>query len=156
MLIGAIAVGFALAGVFIWIWFSFFRTQVRAVRKCRKTVRTIRPGLIYLGMIPFLGYFFMFWSIWQIAETLRKEFGVRDLLEQMTGKINSALVFGYAMLMAPLLGEIPHVWHFPEIITLICIIIYWHKIASISAVLNGGNEFAVEPVGDESTIKVTE
>jgi hypothetical protein len=146
MIIAAGVVGVALAGVSIWIWYAFFRTQVRAVRKCRESVRTIKPGLVWLGIIPVLGHFFMFWSLWKIAETLRKEFEIRGLAEFMASRVNVTRNFGYAFLSTPFLMLVPKLWHLPEIITLIFLIVYWTKISGLSSMLDK-NEFLPDPVG---------
>jgi hypothetical protein len=147
-----IAAGLAvllIAGVFLWILYAFYRTQVRAVRKCRESARTIKPGLIYLGIIPIFGYFFMFWSIWKIAESLRKEFEIRDIADFMTRRVNLARNIGYVFLLSPLLILLPFITAkspIPDIIMLIFWIIYWAKISSVSAVLDK-NEFLPDPVG---------
>jgi hypothetical protein len=144
--IAAIIMGAAFVGVCVWIVYAFYRTQVRAVKKCRKSAQAIHPPLIWMGVIPILGFFFMFWSIWQIIRTLRKEFKIRG--RRMTGKINAAFAFGYAFLLAPFLSLVPHCRHICEIAFPLCILLYWHKIASLSSVLGSGNEFIPDSAGE--------
>ncbi len=147
--IAAVLAAIAVIGVFIWIWYAFFRTQVRAIKKCRESVRTIKPGLIYLGMIPIFGYFFMFWSIWKIAESLRKEFEMRDIADFMTKRVVLTRNIGYVFLLSPLLMLLPFISAkspIPDIIMLICWIVFWVKISNISALLDR-NEFLPDPVG---------
>jgi hypothetical protein len=149
---GLITLGL-LAGL-VWLWFLFFRTQVRAVRKCRKTAQKIYPDLIWIGMVPGFGFFFMFWSIGKITGTIWNEFADRGIIGAQRQIVFTGII-GYAFLIIPIFCVIPFVWYYPLIGSFILALIYWYQMGRLSAILSRSE---VQPgrVGDDTTVKVTE
>lgn len=139
-----IALAMIFIAIFSVIYYFFLRTLVRAVKKCRESARTIKPGLIWLGMIPIFGDVFMFWVVWEIAETLLKEFSFRGDKEIMS-RVNFARVIGYVELILTIMCFMPKTGVLFGLLTVVFWIIYWVKISNISALLDR-NEFLPDPV----------
>lgn len=121
---------FLLVGVVIGIAVDvfFILTLQKALRRCSVENQAMSPGLVWLLLIPFFNLIWDFFVVIEISESLSAEFQKRGILaEPYPGK---SIGLAWAILTA--CSIIPIINMFTGIVSLICWIIYWIKIAGYS------------------------
>jgi hypothetical protein len=106
----------------------YLLTLQKALSRCSPASRTLSPGLVWLLLIPFFGLVWHFVIVTSLAKSLHNEFTKRNINEAQ----NPGLGIGLATCILSVLSWIPHL-RGVGIAALVCLIIYWVKIAGYSA-----------------------
>ncbi|MGA9117466.1 MAG: hypothetical protein WB626_11875 [Bacteroidota bacterium] len=115
----------------------FTLTLQNALNRCAPSNRTMRPGQVWLLWVPLFSLVWQFIVVFRISSSLANEFRSRNMArEAEPGK-----TIGLAYCILGLCSIIPVVGMLTAIAGLICLIIYWVKIAGFSA------EIAAPPSG---------
>jgi hypothetical protein len=110
----------------------FLLTLQRALSKCSPANRTMTPGLVWLQIIPFFGFIWQFFVVLAVANSLEHEFGARRIPEER----KPGQTVGLAMCITRVCTIIPFVGIFAGIASVVLWIVYWVKIAGLSAKLD--------------------
>jgi len=127
--IAIIAIGALIALIiFLAIRVAFLLSMKKALTRCSSENRTMSPGSIWLGLIPFFHIIWDFFIVINLADSLEREFQKRGLnVEPKPGK-NIGLVY----CIANVCSLIPGLNFLAGPVSFICWIIYWVKIAGFS------------------------
>ncbi|MFM8270771.1 MAG: hypothetical protein ACKODX_00330 [Gemmata sp.] len=112
----------------------FLLTQQRALARCSARNRTQEPGMVWLAIIPFVGFVWIFINVIRIAESLRYEYRDRGL-HARGEDYGHGIGIAYCCLAVG--GIIPYIGVLLGIAAFVCWIIYWIKIANLSGQLEG-------------------
>jgi len=99
------------------------------LRKCCPSSRTMRPGMVWLLLIPLFNLVWSFVVVFGVADSLGNEFRLRNIPTPDTKPGKS---IGIAMAVSAVLSLIP----FVAFAHLILWIVYWVKIANFSRQLD--------------------
>ena len=133
LVIGVLIVG----AIVLTIAYFFVRTLHRALTRCSSESRTMSPARVWLLFVPFFNFFWLFWVVNALSDSLHREFTRRGIAaEPHPGR---SLGYGYAILfglsrgfsMIPVVGDIAGALAGAG--GTICWIFYWMKIADHSA-----------------------
>jgi hypothetical protein len=110
----------------------FFLTLSKALSRCHPRNRTMEPGMVWLNFIPLFNIVWQFITVNRVSESLSNEFYDRgwDRQGEDYGK-----GVGMTYCIMNLLGWIPYCGMLFGIVGLVCLIIYWVKIANYSGQL---------------------
>jgi len=86
--------------------------------------RTMRPGQVWLLLIPLFGIVWMFFVVKAMSTSLEAEYRMRGMQTEPQPTYN----LGLALAILSVCGIIPVIGSFVSIATIICWIIYWTKI----------------------------
>ena len=140
---------FGFAGLFIILLFSvilclipevlFVLTLQKALQRCAPQNRTITPGSAWLMLIPVFNLVWDFILVSQVSATLEREFRERNIpVEPSPGKnVGLAWCILSVGALIPLLGILS------VLAAIVCWILYWVKIAGLSAILAAPPDAAV-------------
>jgi hypothetical protein len=105
----------------------------RLLSKCAPASRTMRPGMIWLSLIPVFGFIWSFLVVSALAQSLANEFRARGIAstEPEPGK-----TIGMAMCVCQACGIIPYLNILAGPVALILWILYWVKMAGYSRMLD--------------------
>jgi len=95
--------------------------------------RRIKPGEVWLILLPVFGFFWHFFMIIGIAQSLKAEFVKREISvsEGLPGlNVGLAMYFFYFVLIIPNPYLYPYLALLPLIGGLVCWIIYWAKMVA--------------------------
>jgi hypothetical protein len=133
----AMTIGLAIA-------IAFYLTLSKALSRCKARNRTMEPGQVWLNLIPVFGIFWIFVTVSRISESLKNEYYDRGWDER--GDFGKQI--GLAFPICSLLGIIPFIGPLFSLGSLICLIMYWVKIAGFSKELAGGGGRAADDDDD--------
>ena len=136
-LMGFSVIVFLLIGIFLIPYIFFLITLQNAVARCSIESRTIRPGQIWLVLIPLFNIVWMFIMTSKISETLDREFKRRGRPKPTP----PAQGLGLAYCLMTFASIIPFVGF---IAYLVVWIIYWASIAGFSRELTGADDVALD------------
>lgn len=123
---------FIFVGILILPTVFFLLTLQRALSKCYPTNRTMSPGLVWLQIIPVFGFIWQFFVVIAVANSLEREFAARRIpAEPKPGQ-----TVGLAMCITRVLVIIPFLGLFSGLASIVLWIVYWVKIAGLSAKLD--------------------
>jgi hypothetical protein len=111
----------------------YILTLSRALTKCSASSIAIKPGMLWLLLIPLVGLIEHFFVVTGMAKTLSNEFRARNIqnMEPMPGQS-----IGIAMCVCGVCGIIPLIGRFAMLAGGVLWIIYWAKIAEFSRMLD--------------------
>jgi hypothetical protein len=139
--IDALLIGLTVLGVMLLVWVSvevfFLLTLYRTLSHCRPKKRTMEPGLVWLNLIPLFHMVWMFITVIRISESLRKEFRSRGLPTRGDDFGNTLGITTCSLIVA---ANIPYLGICFLFAGLICLIIYWLRIAGYNAALASDDE----------------
>lgn len=69
---------FILLVAFLIAWVLFLLTQQNTLRRITRQNRRLRPGMVWLQLIPFLGQIWQFFVIVRISNSIRNELAARQ------------------------------------------------------------------------------
>ncbi len=104
-------------------------TLSKTLKRCSPESRAMRPGMVWLMLIPLVNVVWHFFVVINMAKSLGAEFKKRNIAEDP----QPGRTIGLATCILTCCGLIPVVNMFSGIATLVCWIIYWVKIAGLSA-----------------------
>ena len=104
-------------------------TLYRTLDRCAPESRAMEPGLVWLLFIPLFNLVWSFVVVSKIATSVEHEFQRRGV----TGRIDAGRELGLAMNILACIGLIPIIGILPGLAGAVCGIVYWSKIASLSA-----------------------
>jgi hypothetical protein len=113
----------------------FLIAQQQTLKAIQPVNRMMEPGMVWLQMIPLLGFVWQFFVVSRIAASIKKELASKRNLQgeplyDMVGKYPPTLFIGilyatfFCLSLAPLLKT------FCALMTIICWITYWIELAS--------------------------
>jgi hypothetical protein len=123
-LLVAVAIGLVIA-------IMFYLTLSKCLSRVSPRNRRMEPAMVWLNLIPCFGMIWIFFTTSRIADSLHDEFADRHLPGD--GDFGRSLGTTYPILS--LLGCIPYLGAIFGLASLVCMIIYWVKIAGYSAQL---------------------
>lgn len=122
-----LAIGLAITA-FISIFFLL--TIQNALKQCAVQNQKMRPGQVWLGLIPLFSYYWIFRIVIDVSESLQAEYNMRNLPrneEQPGYQIGMAYagltVASLLRIVIPIIGQLAGLGAF------ICWIIYWVRIS---------------------------
>jgi hypothetical protein len=126
-------IGFAifiviLIAISLTIQIFFLLTLSRCLSRISPRNRRMQPGEVWLNLIPCFGLIWIFFTVSRLADSLRDEFRRRQLHDD--GDFGRSVGIAYPILS--LVSAIPYIGGLFGIAALICMIIYWVKIAGYS------------------------
>lgn len=126
-LIGFVCVFLAIALV---ISICFLLSMSKALSRCKPRNRTMEPGMVWLNLVPCLNIVWQFLTVIRVSESLKNEFGDRGWDDR--GDFGKGI--GIAGLCLNLAGSlpIPFVQLILGLASLVCLIMYWVKVAGYS------------------------
>lgn len=92
---------------------------------CREENQVMKPGLVWLMIIPLFGMIWQFFVVIQISDSLKKEFAS---LGEDLGDENPGKGIGLAYCITGVASNIPYIGIIPGIASLVCWIMHWVKI----------------------------
>ena len=109
--------------------FILFVSSLRKVlERCSYENRTIKPGQVWLLLIPFFNLGWQFVVLTKVSQSLENEFNSRNIQKgPAPGKS-----IGMAVCILAIFCTIPIIMNYTALPCLICWIIYWAKISSYS------------------------
>jgi hypothetical protein len=82
-LVDVVIVFLFIVGIFlamgVRIWIAYLALLQRALLRCSVRSRTMRPGLVWLNLVPLFGVIWSFITIFRVSESLQNEFGLRRM-----------------------------------------------------------------------------
>ena len=111
----------------------FLLTLEKALNRCTPASRTMKPGKVWLMLIPVFGLFWQFVVVMNIAKSLGNEFarlGIPRPESELGKNIGLAMCVCNCCFFIPLLGRLAAIAGF-----VLCIA-YWNRIANYSRVLD--------------------
>lgn len=121
-----IAIMVAATIIFLIPYVFYLITLQKALSKCSPSNRKMKPGLVWLNLIPLFGNIWIFITVSKVAGTLRNEFADRSI----PADGGFGLGVGITMSVFSLLTLIPFVGFVALVGYLICWIIHWVSISS--------------------------
>jgi hypothetical protein len=123
----------------VMLWFALIAVILyllalqNALRKCAPGARTMKPGKVWLCLIPVFGLIWQFILVRNIAKSLRGEFARRGIpCPERTPGQN----IGLTMSACHCCAFIPWLGPLAAIAGIVLWILYWKKIANYSRVLD--------------------
>ena len=106
----------------------YILTLSRVLAKCSVPSIAIKPGMLWLLLIPLVGLIEHFFVVIGLAKTLSNEFRTRNIpnMEPLPGQS-----IGIAMCVCGACGIIPLIGLFASLAGFVLWIIYWAKIAEL-------------------------
>ena len=123
----------ALAGVL------FLLTLQNALKKCAPASRTMKPGKVWLMLIPVFGFVWQFIIVLNISKSLKNEFARRGM---PCSEENPGQATGLAMCVCGCCIFIPLVGEFVGAAGFVLWIVYWNRIANFSRLLDAHQSIA--------------
>jgi hypothetical protein len=123
----------------VMLWFAliavilYLLTLEKALRKCAPGARTMKPGKVWLWLIPVFGLIWQFILVRNIAKSLGSEFARRGIPcpEGTPGQnIGLAMSVCHCCFFIPWLGRLATIAGF------VLWILYWMRIANYSRILD--------------------
>jgi hypothetical protein len=133
---GAAAVGFLVGALIVFAIMLvpaifYLLTLQKALNRCSPENRAMAPGMVWLMLIPLFNIVWHFFVVINIAKSLGAEFRQRGIAEEAEpGK-----QLGLIMCILACCGIIPLLGVLCSLGALVCVILYWIKIAGFSAKL---------------------
>ncbi len=111
----------------------YFLTLQRTLAKCAPSSRTMDPGMVWLGIVPFVNLVFSFFLVAALAKSLHNEFSRRAIpvIDPQPGRD-----IGLAMSICACCSLVPYFGALALLATLVLWIIYWARIAEYSRMLD--------------------
>jgi hypothetical protein len=128
----------AIIGFIVLIFFTL--TLVNCLKKVKEENRAMKPGLIWLNLIPIFCWFWIFYIIVKLNVSLEKEFASRNISSSVKG-YGYKIGLAWAILMW--CSIIPSIGQITTIAGIVCWIIYWIKVSKCSKELDAP-EFITE------------
>ena len=91
---------------------------------CSQENRAMEPGLVWLNLIPIFSWFWIFWTVIKIRDSLQKEYESRSL---DTKEVTDTYNMGLGLAISSVAGIIPVIGLITGIAALVFFIIYWSK-----------------------------
>ena len=110
----------------------YLLTLQRALQKCSPKNRSQSPGLVWLEIVPFLGFIWQFVNVLAIGKSLGSELRARGIPTDSA----PAQSIGLAMCITGVCVVIPFVGTLLALAHLVLFIIYWVKVAEFSRQLD--------------------
>lgn len=114
------------AGFIINIFFLL--TLSKALRGCAYENRRMRPGLVWLSLIPVFSFIWNFFVVLRVDASLEAEFEARGI----AGEFASTRVWGLAYSILTICVLLPVIGTILSIGLVVCWIVYWVKVAGLS------------------------
>ena len=106
----------------------YILTLYRALGRCAPENRTMDPGLAWLLLVPVVGLVWHFMVVLNISRSLKQEFSARGIAcEPEPGKS-----VGLTLCILSVCSIIPFVGPLAGLGALVCWIVYWARISSLS------------------------
>jgi len=137
--IGTIVLLICLSGFIISCLFLY--TLHKALKNCAEENRRMKPGLVWLSLIPFFSFVWNFFVVARVDQSLEAEYAARGL----AAAFNSTRAWGLAYAILAISVVLPVVGPFLGVVLAVCWIVYWVKVAGLSRRLGRMPEWA--PVG---------
>lgn len=120
-----------LALLFLWLLplvpLVFFLLTVRgALLACATESRRMEPDLVWLQLIPFFGLVWQFFVVTAVADSLEAEYRRRGL----PAGPDPGRSLGLAMCVLSVCGIVPFVGVLTLPASLVCLVLYWMRIAA--------------------------
>jgi len=110
----------------------YLLTLQRALAACAVENRRMQPGLVWLQLVPLFGMVWQFFVVLAVSGSLHAEFQRRGIVEEP----NPGQSIGLAMCILSVCGIIPFLGVLAALAGIVCWILYWIKIAGLSAKLS--------------------
>ena len=120
----------AIIGFIALILFTY--SLFKCLKKVKEENRAMKPGLIWLNLIPIFSAFWIFYIIIKLQYSLEKEY----LLRNTSPKNGYGFKIGLASAILSWCTLIPAIGQITTLATFICWIIYWIKISKCSKELD--------------------
>jgi len=140
---------FTAAIIFLIPMIFFLITQQNTLRAIKPENRRMRPGEVWMQLIPLFNIVWQFIVVARISDSIRNEINDRNN-NSFLGEVNPVFVndhdprptynIGLAFCVLGLCGIIPLVGTFASLGALVCWIIYWTQVAAYK------NKFQNNPV----------
>lgn len=119
----------------IWLVIAVFYllTLMRALQKCAPQSRTMRPGMVWLLLIPFFNTIWSFFVVTAMSHSLANEFRLRGMVNAPP---EPGELLGIAMSVCWVLGATPFLGFLGSLAGLVLMIMYWVKITEFSRMLD--------------------
>jgi type IV pilus assembly protein PilA len=127
-----IVAGMLFLGMFV-AYIFFLVSLSSALSKCSRTSRTMEPGLVWLMLVPVVGFVMQFLVVIALAKSLGNEFRARGIPNTEPEPGQST---GIAMCVCAVCGIVPLLNLLALPAYLILLIIYWAKISGFSRTLD--------------------
>jgi len=139
----AIAIALAIIGVVMY----FLITQQNTLKAIQQQNRLMRPGEVWLQLIPLFGIVWQFIVVTRISDSIRREFvsrqndsilGYADAQavaissERPTYSIGIAMCTLRCCIIVPILGSLA------LIAALVCLVVYWKKLSDYKRLIETG------------------
>lgn len=130
--IGILIVGLIAAAIGIAIAVFYLLTLQKCLKGIAAENRTMEPAMVWLNLIPLFGMGWIIYTVLQIAQSLQNEQAVRPELQVGDGGKQIGLIYSISALASiiPLVGLIT------SLVSLVCWILYWVKIAGFNKQLH--------------------
>jgi heme/copper-type cytochrome/quinol oxidase subunit 2 len=116
------------AAVVLVVFIFYLLTLQRALNRCSPESLAMKPGLVWLTLIPCFNIVWQFFVVINVAKSLGAEFKKRGIpAEELPGQ-----GVGLAMCILNVVSAIPYLGCLTAPAGLVCWIIYWVKIAGYS------------------------
>lgn len=115
----------------------YLLTLQNTLKKVKKKNRRIKPGQVWLNLIPLFNIVWQFIMINRIADSLKAEFSERNISIK---EDRPGAQIGVAYCILNLCGVIPVLGGLASLAGLVCWIVYWVKISNYKNQLGKVNE----------------
>lgn len=114
---------FVLGALALYIFFLL--TLQKTLEAIDTSSRTMRPGLVWLTLIPFFSFIWEFIMVTRISESIKNECKRLHIPPDETRPTYNS---GITMAVLSLAGIIPTIGTFISFLSIIAMIIYWRKV----------------------------
>ncbi len=124
-----------LAGLFLLFQILFLVNLQRTLERVSPERRKMAPGLVWLQIIPLFGFFWFFYVVIKVRDSVREEFSARGWSTAGDFGVNIGFATGVLQVIAWGVGWTPSRFIAMQMVLygggIVCWVIYWARVAAL-------------------------